>query len=172
MREGVRVKKEPDMVLGSSLTLKLGAKVPLPLPEEEAEGDRYLLGRSEPWSSVSWVLSLSPWCGAAFLETALARHMTLLSSLRTSQLCDCHVDSVSSSSSYGQYLLNLSHVPTLYVSLFNPYEIVCLMFDCQLILKMGFLSRSADSEPWDWPKGCLVHLCLSSLCSWPKAARS
>lgn len=47
------MKKEPDTVLGSSLTLKLGAKVPLPLPEEEVEGDRYLLGRSEPWSSVS-----------------------------------------------------------------------------------------------------------------------
>lgn len=45
----MRVKKEPDTVLGSSL----GAIVPLPLPEEEAEGDRYLLGHSEPWSSVS-----------------------------------------------------------------------------------------------------------------------
>lgn len=83
----------------------------------------------------------------AFLETPLARHVTLLSSVRTSQLCDCHVDRVSSGSSYGQYLLHLSCVPALYVSLFNPYEVVCLMFDCQLILKMGLMSRSADSEP-------------------------
>lgn len=54
--------------------------------------------------------------------------------------------SVSLISSYDQSLLKLSYVPKLYVSLFNPYEIVCLMSDCYLILEMGFISRSDDSE--------------------------
>lgn len=99
-------------------------------------------------------LSLPPWYRAAqsvpaLFETPLAYHVTLLSSLRTSRFCHCHMDSASFISTYDQCLLKLSYVPKLYVSLCNPYEVVCLMLDCQLILEMGFIFRSDDAESWD-----------------------
>lgn len=45
------------------------------------------------------------------------------------------MDSASFISTYDQCFLKLSYMPKLYVSSCNPYEVVCLMLDCQLILK-------------------------------------